>query len=150
MPPEHPWPLDETPWPSGAALAYGEVVTLTTPDPPQPELGAIGPELLGMRGVVTSCEIRPDGPVYSVETDDGSPWRLRPEFLAGTGQLHPGMTPRHRSDLPDGTRVRITAGGLIGEVTGIWHESALEPPKGYVVEVDEETHCVLPDEIEIL
>ncbi|MFD8753143.1 hypothetical protein ACFV0O_19510 [Kitasatospora sp. NPDC059577] len=75
-------------WPEQAALVHGERVELTTPDPPRPELGHLGPEVLGTRGVVLGCVIERDdrdggrvGPVYQVETEDGSPWRLRPEFL---------------------------------------------------------------------
>ncbi|MER7581688.1 hypothetical protein [Kitasatospora sp. NPDC097691] len=75
-------------WPDEATFARGERVALTTPDPPRPELGHLGEEILGTRGVVLDCAIEADdrdggrvGPVYHVETEDGSPWRLRPEFL---------------------------------------------------------------------
>ncbi|MET8544564.1 hypothetical protein ABZW03_28565 [Kitasatospora sp. NPDC004799] len=76
------------PWPDEATFAHGERVALTTPDPPRPELGHLGPEVLGTRGVVLECVIEADdhdpghvGPVYHVQTEDGSPWYLRPEFL---------------------------------------------------------------------
>jgi hypothetical protein len=76
------------PRPDEAQLAHGERVELTTPNPPRPELGHLGPEIVGTRGVVRDCAIERDdrdggrvGPVYYVETEDGSPWRLRPEFL---------------------------------------------------------------------
>ncbi|MEU1289282.1 hypothetical protein [Kitasatospora sp. NPDC005856] len=76
------------PWPDEATFAHGERVELTTPDPPRPELGHLGGEVLGTRGVVLECFVEADdrdgghvGPVYYVETEDGSPWRLRPEFL---------------------------------------------------------------------
>ncbi|MFJ6770769.1 hypothetical protein ACIQOV_07340 [Kitasatospora sp. NPDC091257] len=77
-----------TPWPAEATFSRGERVALTTPDPPRPELGHLGGEILGTRGVVLACVVEADdrdgghvGPVYQVETEDGSPWRLRPEFL---------------------------------------------------------------------
>ncbi|GHF85751.1 hypothetical protein GCM10018790_74050 [Kitasatospora xanthocidica] len=77
-----------TPWPDEATFARGERVALTTPDPPRPELGHLGAEILGTRGVVRECVVKADdrdgshvGPVYYVETEDGSPWYLRPEFL---------------------------------------------------------------------
>ncbi|MFE6056529.1 hypothetical protein ACFQ6N_37800 [Kitasatospora sp. NPDC056446] len=79
-------------WPEEAEFARGERVALTTPDPPRPELGHLGAGLLGTRGVVLGCGIEADdrdgghvGPVYYVETEDGSPWRLRPEFLVSLG-----------------------------------------------------------------
>ncbi|MEV7355506.1 hypothetical protein [Kitasatospora sp. NPDC091276] len=160
----HRWPVDETPWPEQATLAYGELVELATPHPPLPELGRLGPEIAGTRGVIVACVVEQDerddhvGPLYTVETEDGSPWRLRPEFLASRGGLHPGMPPRYRSDLPEGTRVRIrtesdTPGATadaVGEVTGIWWTTSLEPPKGYVVQVGEESHCVAPQQTEVL
>ncbi|MEU6270984.1 hypothetical protein ABZ871_00955 [Streptomyces populi] len=161
---EHRWPPDETPWPEQAALAYGEMVELATPHPPIPGLGRLGPEIVGSRGVIVACVIERDerdghvGPLYSVETEDGSPWRLRPEFLVSRGGLRPDMPPRCRSDLPEGTRVRIRSGSdtpgvtteAVGEVAGIWWTTSLEPPKGYIVQVDEYPHCVTPQQIEVL
>ncbi|WP_225797592.1 hypothetical protein [Streptomyces aculeolatus] len=88
---EHRWLPDETPWPEQARLVYGEMVELTTPHPPIPELGRLGPEIVGSRGVIVTCVIEQDerdgrvGPLYTVETEDGSPWRLRPEFLVSRG-----------------------------------------------------------------
>ncbi|MFD7875263.1 hypothetical protein ACFV5G_14355 [Streptomyces sp. NPDC059766] len=161
---EHRWPLDETPWPEQATLVYGEMVELATPYPPIPELGRLGPEVVGSRGVVVACVIEQDvrdgnvAPLYSVETEDGSPWRLRPEFLVSRGGLHPDMPPRCRSDLPEGTRVRIrlesdTPGATtdaVGEVSGLWWTTPLEPPKGYVVQVGGFSHCVTPQQTEVL
>ncbi|MFG2820159.1 hypothetical protein ACGFX4_12095 [Kitasatospora sp. NPDC048365] len=161
---EHRWPVDETPWPEQAALAYGELVELTTPDPPDPRLGWLGPDIVGTRGVVVGCVVDRDehdgtvGPRYSVETEDGSPWGLRPEFLVSRGGLRPGMPPRYRSDLPDGTRVRVrlepdAAGGpteAVGEVTGLWWTASLEPPKGYTVQVGDYSYCVTPEQTEVL
>ncbi|MFE2415188.1 hypothetical protein ACFXDE_43405 [Kitasatospora sp. NPDC059408] len=160
----HRWLLDETPWPEPATLVYGEMVELATPHPPVPELGRLGPETVGSRGVIVGCAIAPDerdgrvGPLYSVETEDGSSWRLRPEFLVSRGGLHPGMPPRYRSDLPEGTRVRIrmesdapgATADAVGEVTGIWWTTSLEPPKGYIVQVGEYSHCVTPQQTEVL
>ncbi|MFI9470015.1 hypothetical protein ACIHBQ_21420 [Streptomyces sp. NPDC052492] len=83
---EHRWLLGETPWPEQAALVYGEMVELTTPHPPT-TMGWLGPEIVGSRGVVVSCVIEQDerdghvGPLYAVETEDGSPWRLRWQLL---------------------------------------------------------------------
>ncbi|MFF4309650.1 hypothetical protein [Streptomyces sp. NPDC001507] len=161
---EHRWLLDETPWPERAALVYGEMVELTTPHPPIPKLGRLGPEIIGRRGVIVACVIEQDerdghvGPLYVVETEDGSPWRLRSEFLVSRGGLHSDMPPRYRSDLPEGTRVRIrlepdTPGATreaVGEVTGIWWTTSLEPPKGYIVQVGEYSHCVTPQQTEVL
>ncbi|MGW3284764.1 hypothetical protein ACWDR3_08985 [Streptomyces sp. NPDC001002] len=161
---EHHWLLDETPWPEQATLAYGEMVELTTPHPPIPELGRLGPEIVGSRGVIVACVIEQDErdghvvPLYSVETEDGSPWRLRSEFLISRGGLRPDMPPRYRSDLPEGTRVRIrlesdtpgAATEAVGEVAWIWRTTCLEPPKGYIVQVGEDIHCVLPHQTEIL
>ncbi|MER7847059.1 hypothetical protein ABTZ03_24265 [Kitasatospora sp. NPDC096077] len=152
------WPLDETPWPEQARLAYGALVALTAPEPPVPELGRLGEELVGSRGVVVGCGIEGEGPVYEVETEDGSPWRLRPEFLTALGGRRTDLPPRFRSDLPEGTRVRITVGPaveggptvMVGVVTGLWSESALEPPRGYTVEVGEDTHCVTPEQVQPL
>lgn len=80
------WLLGETPWPEQAALVYGEMVELTTPPPPIPKLGWLGPETVGSRSVVVACVEQDErdghvGPLYAVETEDGSPWRLRSEFL---------------------------------------------------------------------
>ncbi|GHH76115.1 hypothetical protein GCM10018781_46570 [Kitasatospora indigofera] len=164
MPVEHRWPPDETPWPEGASLAYGEMVELVTPDPPVPELGRLGPGIVGTRGVVVECVLGgggPDsrsGPVYSVEAEDGSPWALGPEFLRSRGELHPAMPPRSRSDLPEGTRVRIRPyAGLpagtaeaVGEVTGLWWTTSLEPPKGYTVQVGDSSFHVTPQQTEVL
>ncbi|MGX1541025.1 hypothetical protein [Streptomyces adustus] len=161
---EHRWLLDETPWPEQATLVYGEMVELTTPHPPIPKLGRLGPEIVGSRGVIVGCVVEHDErdgdvvPRYAVETEDGSPWRLRPEFLTSRGGLHPDMPPRHRSDLPEGTRVRIrlesdTPGATteaVGEVTGSWVTTLLEPPKGYIVQVGEYSHCVTPQQTEVL
>ncbi|WP_037835740.1 hypothetical protein [Streptomyces sp. NRRL F-5650] len=161
---EHRWLLDETPWPEQAALVYGEMVELTTPHPPIPQLGGLGPEIIGSRGVVVACVIEQDErdghvrPLYAVETEDGSPWRLRPEFLVSRGGLHPDMPPRYRSDLPEGTHVRIRLESdkpgatmeAVGEVTGIWRTTCLEPPKGYMVQVGEHLHCVTPQQTEVL
>ncbi|MFI0943765.1 hypothetical protein [Streptomyces sp. NPDC021020] len=107
--------------------------------------------------MVVSCAIDEDAdddrvaPLYTVETEDG-PWRLRPEFLTSLGGFRPGMPPRFRSDLPEGTRVRIRGGpsgaAPVGEVTGLWWTTPFEPPKGYVVEVDGHCRCVTPDEID--
>ncbi|MFD8251564.1 hypothetical protein [Streptomyces werraensis] len=160
---KHRWPLDETPWPEQAALVYGEMVELTTPHPPIPTLGWLGPEIVGSRGVVVACVIEQDerdgyvGPLYAVETEDGSPWRLRSEFLVSRGGLHFDMPPRYRSDLPESTRVRIrlesdtpgTTTEAVGEVTGIWWTTYLEPPKGYIVQVGEYSHCVTPQQTEV-
>ncbi|MFD7450475.1 hypothetical protein [Kitasatospora sp. NPDC059827] len=179
----HRQALDGTPWPERAELAYGARVELTSPEPPVPELGWLGAELVGSRGVVVDCEVERDerdgrlGPVYGVVTEDGSPWRLRPEFLRALGGEPADLPPRHRGDLPEGTRVRIPvdpapeggptgagttgagpAGSVagsspvtaVGEVTGLWWESRLEPPKGYTVEVGDRTHCVTPDQVERL
>ncbi|MET7319388.1 hypothetical protein [Streptomyces sp. NPDC005549] len=160
---EHRWLLDETPWPEQAALAYGEMVELTTPHSPIPKLGWLGPEVIGSRGVVVACVIEQDerdgqvGPLYAVETEDGSPWRLRSEFLISRGGLHPDMPPRYRSDLPEGAPVRIrlergpgATTEAVGEVTGIWRTTCLEPPKGYIVQVGEYSHCVTPQQTEVL
>lgn len=177
----HRWPLDETPWPEEAGLAYGARVELTSPESPRPELGWLGAELLGSRGVVVGCEVGRDGrdgrvgrggPVYRVVTEDGSPWRLRPEFLTGLGGAPADLPPRYRSDLPEGTRVRIPvdpatvdpapeggptgavphAGSVtaVGVVTGLWWQSLLEPPTGYTVEAGGSTHCVTPEQVEPL
>ncbi|MGW3230032.1 hypothetical protein [Kitasatospora sp. NPDC001095] len=160
---EQRWLLDETPWPERATLAYGELVELTTPNPPMQELGWLGPEIVGSRGVIIGCVIEQDerdgyvGPFYSVETEDGRPWGLRPEFLVSRGGLHPGMPPRYRSDLPEGTRVRIRIESdspgettAVGEITGIWWTTSLEPPKGYTVEVGEYSYCVTPGQAEVI
>ncbi|MFD7227548.1 hypothetical protein [Streptomyces sp. NPDC059881] len=161
---EHRWLLNETPWPEQATLVYGELVELATPHPPIPKLGWLGPEVVGSRGVIVACVIEQDerdghvGPLYAVETEDGSPWRLRSEFLVSRGGLHPDMPPRYRSDLPEGTRVRIrlesdTSGATteaVGEVAGIWGTTSLEPPKGYIVQVGEYSHCVTPQQTEVL
>ncbi|WP_157531880.1 hypothetical protein [Kitasatospora sp. Root107] len=161
---EQQWLLDETPWPEQATLAYGELVELTTPHPPVPSLGWLGPEIVGSRGVVVGCVIKQDerdghvGPIYSVETEDGSPWGLRPEFLIPRGRLQPDMPPRYRSDLPDGTRVRIRTESdspsetteAVGEVAGIWWTTSLEPPKGYIVQVGDHEYCVTPEQAEVL
>ncbi|GJF33839.1 hypothetical protein KNE206_65390 [Kitasatospora sp. NE20-6] len=158
------WLLDETPWPEQATLVYGEMVELTTPDPPVPGLGRLGPEIVGSRGVVVECGVERDEhngdvvPFYSVETEDGRPWCLRPEFLISRGRLHPDMPPRCRSDLPEGTRVRIRIESdspsgtteAVGKVTDIWWTTSLEPPKGYIVEVGEYVHCVTPEQVEVL
>ncbi|MFB7330794.1 hypothetical protein ACFC00_04030 [Streptomyces adustus] len=91
---EHRRPLDEIPWPEQATLVYGETVELTTPHPPIPKLGRLGPEIVGSRGVIVGCVVEHDErdgdvvPRYAVETEDGSPWRLRPEFLISRGGLH--------------------------------------------------------------
>ncbi|MCF2532013.1 hypothetical protein [Yinghuangia soli] len=92
---------------------------------------------------------------YAVETEDGSPWRLPPEFLASLGSLRPDMPPRYRSDLPEGTRVRLRTDPADpteshGEVTGIWCTTPFEPPKGYIVRIGEYVHCATPDEIDLL
>ncbi|MET9615425.1 hypothetical protein [Kitasatospora indigofera] len=82
---ERRWLLNETPWPERATLAYGEMVELTTPHPPVPKLGWLGPEIAGSRGVIVECVIKQDErddhvrPIYSVETEDGTPWGLRPD-----------------------------------------------------------------------
>ncbi|MET9181061.1 hypothetical protein ACIGXI_02585 [Kitasatospora aureofaciens] len=154
----HRWLLDETPWPEQARLGYGALVELVTPEPRVPDLGWLGDGLVGTRGVVVGCEVEGDGPVYGVVTEDGSPWRLGPEFLAALGGCRTDLPPRYRSDLPEGTRVRILAGpapeggpaGAVGRVTGLWWESALEPPMGYTVEVGDYTHCVTPEQVELL
>jgi hypothetical protein len=144
------WPEDETPWPEGAALTYGEIVALTTPNPPVAELGWLGPEIEGTLGVVVGCEIEQDsvGPVYLVEADDGSPWRVRPQFLVSQRRHRPDMPPRVRGDLPEGTRVRVAE--AVGEVTGVWRTTFLEPPKGYIVRVGERVLTVAPHEVEVL
>lgn len=68
------------------------------------------------------------------------------------------MPPRYRGDLPEGTRVRIrlepdvpgATTEAVGEVAGIWWETSLEPPKGYIVRVGEYSHCVTPQQTEVL
>ncbi|GGL87147.1 hypothetical protein GCM10010095_84880 [Streptomyces anthocyanicus] len=114
--------------------------------------------------MIVACVIEQDGrdghvgPLYTVETEDGSSWRLRPESLLSRGGLHPDMPPRYRSDLPEGTRVRIrlesdTPGATteaVGEVTGIWWTTSLESPKSYIVQVGEHSHCVTPQQTEVI
>ncbi|KQV08736.1 hypothetical protein ASC99_36445 [Kitasatospora sp. Root107] len=68
------------------------------------------------------------------------------------------MPPRYRSDLPDGTRVRIRTESdspsetteAVGEVAGIWWTTSLEPPKGYIVQVGDHEYCVTPEQAEVL
>ncbi|MFF7992981.1 hypothetical protein ACFZDG_24700 [Kitasatospora xanthocidica] len=47
-----------TSWPDEATFACGERVALTTPDPPRAELGHLGAEILGTRGVVLECVVK--------------------------------------------------------------------------------------------
>ncbi|MFJ4786423.1 hypothetical protein [Streptomyces sp. NPDC088794] len=96
---EHRWLVDETPWPDQATLAYGEMVELTTPHPPIPELVRLGPEIVGSRGVIVACLIEQD------------------ERVATSNR---------------------------------WRTTCLEPPKGYIVQVGEYSHCVLPQQTEVL
>lgn len=134
------------------------MVELTTPPPPIPKLGWLGPETVGSRGVVVACVEKDErdghvGSLYAVETEDGSPRGGGRSSWSPGEDLHPDMPPRCRSDLPEGTRVRIrfesdTPGATteaVGEITGIWWTTSLEPAKGYIVQVGESPMVVLPD-----